>query len=135
LAVQASDLLICIGARFDDRATGKLDEFAPNAKIIHCDADVSEINKLRKADFGLPGDLLTNVDALSDAWRGQTARDIGQWRKRCRTLAAKHAWRYDAPGEGIYAPALLRELAERGGDRLRIACDVGQHQMWVAQHC
>ncbi|HVH33047.1 MAG TPA: thiamine pyrophosphate-dependent enzyme, partial [Tahibacter sp.] len=56
------------------------------------------------------------------------------WQRRCRVLKQQHAWRYDAPGEGIYAPALLKQLSEAGGNRLVVASDVGQHQMWVAQH-
>jgi len=134
LAVQECDLLIAVGARFDDRATGKLDEFAPGARVIHCDIDRAEIDKLRHADIGLPGSLHTNLAALTAAL-SQTGDEHDHWLKRCRQLKLQHAWRYNAPGEGVYAPGLLRELSERGPDDLLIACDVGQHQMWVAQHC
>ncbi len=135
LAVQESDLLIVAGARFDDRATGKLDEFAPHARVVHLDGDAAEIGKLRRADIGLAGDLGSNLQALSAAWQSLPAPSIEPWLQRCRELRQRHAWRYDAPGEFIYAPALLKTLSERGHDRLTIACDVGQHQMWVAQHC
>ena len=135
LAVQESDLLIVAGARFDDRATGKLDEFAPHARVIHLDGDAAEIGKLRHADIGLSGDLGSNLQALNAAWASLTSVPIEPWMLRCRELRARHAWRYDAPGDFIYAPALLKALSERGQDRLTIACDVGQHQMWVAQHC
>ncbi|MFU8876950.1 MAG: acetolactate synthase 2 catalytic subunit [Wenzhouxiangellaceae bacterium] len=134
-AVQESDLLIVIGARFDDRATGRLDEFAPNARVIHIDVDAAEIGKLRRADAALPGDLETNLRALGSALERREFADISEWRVRCETWKAEHAWRYDAPGEAIYAPKLLKDLSERAGDELLLSCDVGQHQMWVAQHC
>jgi acetolactate synthase-1/2/3 large subunit len=130
MAVQECDLLICCGARFDDRVTGKLDTFAPHAKVIHMDIDAAEIGKLRHADIALKGDMAATLTALNpgnlniDSWR----LDVSTWKK-------EHAWRYDAPGDGVYAPALLKELSERAGDNFIAACDVGQHQMWVAQHC
>jgi len=128
-AVQEADLLVVIGARFDDRATGKLDTFAPRAKVIHLDADTAEIDKLRHADVALLGDLNKSLDALS----GTTT--IADWQTRCQWLKAQHQWRYDAPGDDIYAPLLLKQLSELGGPELIVSCDVGQHQMWVAQHC
>jgi len=127
-AIQESDLLICIGARFDDRATGRLDGFAPKAKVIHMDADPSEIGKLRHADAGLLGDLLESLAAMP------TGLSIAPWQQWCAERKAEHAWRYDAPGEYIYVPDMLRRLTEAAPD-VTIACDVGQHQMWVAQHC
>ncbi|WP_440958710.1 acetolactate synthase 2 catalytic subunit [Oceanicaulis sp. LC35] len=130
LAVDESDLLICIGARFDDRATGKLDTFAPNARIIHFDVDASEISKLRAADVGLTGDLAETLDRLEPG-----VLSIDPWRQRCAEAAERWAMRYDAPGSGIYAPKLLKDLSEQAGDNAIITCDVGQHQMWVAQHC
>jgi acetolactate synthase-1/2/3 large subunit len=123
-------LLICIGARFDDRATGKLDTFAPNARIIHVDGDPAEIGKLRRPEVGISGDLSLVLDGLDAATGG-----IGEWRARCNANAKAWAARYDAPGTGIYAPAMLKELTEAAGDELIVTCDVGQHQMWVAQHC
>jgi len=130
MAVNESDLLICIGARFDDRATGKLDTFAPEARIIHFDVDPSEISKLRTADVGLTGDLRETLDRIEPGYLG-----IDPWRARCAQNAEDWAWRYDAPGSGIYAPKLLKELSEQAGDTFIATCDVGQHQMWVAQHC
>jgi len=134
-AVQESDLLIVIGARFDDRATGKLDEFAPNARVIHIDVDAAEIDKLRQADAALPGDLKTNLQALTRALENRETACGDAWHTRCKTWKHQHAWRYDAPGETIYAPKLLKDLSERAGEKLLLSCDVGQHQMWVAQHC
>jgi len=126
--VQECDLLIVAGARFDDRATGRLASFAPEARVIHLDADPAEIGKLRACDVGLVGDLRDLLPRLVHPVA------IRAWQRRCRVLKQQHAWRYDAPGEGIYAPALLKQLSEAGGNRLIVASDVGQHQMWVAQH-
>jgi len=128
-AVQKSDLLVVVGARFDDRATGKLDGFAPGARVIHLDVDPAEIGKLRQADVALAGDLAGSLAAL-----GQRPR-IAAWRRHCLRARAEHAHRYDAPGEGIYAPELLRRLSFAAEGEATLTCDVGQHQMWVAQHC
>ncbi|MBD9370278.1 acetolactate synthase 2 catalytic subunit [Xanthomonas sp. XNM01] len=135
IAVQESDLLLVVGARFDDRATGKLAEFAPFARVIHLDADAYEISKLRTADIALPGDVAAGLRALVAAGPSASASATqDDWRRRCTTLREKHAARYDAPGTDIYAPALLKRVSELAPDAV-IACDVGQHQMWVAQHC
>jgi acetolactate synthase-1/2/3 large subunit len=130
IAIDNCDLLVCVGARFDDRATGKLDSFAPAAKIIHIDGDPAEIGKLREVDVGIAGNISAILDALT-----APAENAFEWSKKC--AAQKRAWapRYDAPGNGIYAPALLKQLSEAAGDKAIFTCDVGQHQMWVAQHC
>jgi acetolactate synthase-1/2/3 large subunit len=128
LAVQESDLLVVVGARFDDRATGKLAEFAPNAKVIHLDADLGEINKLRRADVSVHGQIAHSLNALCAA-----ATTCEEWRALCRQRVQQHRPRYDAPGNDIYAPALLRRLSQLAPEAV-VACDVGQHQMWVAQH-
>lgn len=130
MAVQESDLLIVVGARFDDRATGKLAEFAPHASVIHIDVDAAELGKLRHAHAAVCGNLKSSLAAID-----VEPCDISAWRTACSAACAAHAPRYDAPGNGIYAPALLKDLSERVGDRFVAACDVGQHQMWVAQHC
>ncbi len=127
-AVQSCDLLLVVGARFDDRATGKLDTFAPGARVIHIDADMAEIGKLRSAQIALAGSIPLVLAALSQAL------PIESWREHCAALRALYANRYDAPGADIYAPALLRELSLAAGDQAIVSCDVGQHQMWVAQH-
>jgi acetolactate synthase-1/2/3 large subunit len=130
MAVQESDLLIVVGARFDDRATGKLAEFAPFARVVHLDADAYEISKLRKADIALPGDIATGLRALSGARSSCFA-----WKAKCASNRERFGFRYDAPGTDIYAPALLRRLSEVAPADTIITSDVGQHQMWVAQHC
>ncbi len=130
LAVQGCDLLLSIGARFDDRATGKLSTFAPSAKVIHLDVDPAEVGKLRRPDASVVGNLQSALRALS------FPIEIGDWQKECLANKAKHAWSYDAPTKLIYAPRFLKQLSEAlGAEETIIACDVGQHQMWVAQHC
>ncbi|ELY4818866.1 acetolactate synthase 2 catalytic subunit [Cronobacter malonaticus] len=128
LAVQECDLLIAVGARFDDRVTGKLNTFAPHAKVIHMDIDPAELNKLRQAHVGLQGDLNALLPAL------QRPMAIDAWRERVAALRSEHDWRYDHPGEGIFAPLLLKQLSERKPVNSVVTTDVGQHQMWAAQH-
>jgi acetolactate synthase I/II/III large subunit len=128
LAVQDTDLLVVVGARFDDRATGKLAEFAPNAKVVHLDLDPAELNKLRRADVALHGDLRPSLNALATA-----LPECSAWRTTCLMRKQRDAARYDAPGASVYAPALLRRLSELAPAAI-VSCDVGQHQMWVAQH-
>ena len=130
MAVQESDLLIVVGARFDDRATGKLAAFAPHAAVVHIDVDAAELGKLRHAHAAVCGNLKASLAAI-DFVPGA----IDAWSAQCSEARVTHAARYDAPGNGIYAPAMLKTLSERVGDDFVAACDVGQHQMWVAQHC
>jgi acetolactate synthase-1/2/3 large subunit len=127
-AVQESDLLICIGARFDDRATGRLNGFAPHAKVIHLDVDSAEIGKLRHADAPVAGNLRDSLKALA------MPLEIEPWRRKCLGMKEANVWNYDAPGTQVYAPDFLKRLSERAGENCIVACDVGQHQMWVAQH-
>ncbi|MFQ2246365.1 acetolactate synthase 2 catalytic subunit [Aeromonas enteropelogenes] len=128
LAVQQCDLLVVVGARFDDRVTGKLEEFAPEAKVIHLDVDAAEFGKRRAAEVGITADLKRVLPAL-----GQSL-SIEPWRAHCAAMAREYAFRYDHPGQAIYAPALLKQLSARLPETSVVACDVGQHQMWVAQH-
>ncbi|WP_017443929.1 acetolactate synthase 2 catalytic subunit [Gayadomonas joobiniege] len=128
LAVQECDLLICTGARFDDRVTGKLDTFAPEAKVIHLDIDAAEVGKLRQADVSILADFKDLLPQLA------VKADINSWQQHCQALKAEYAWRYDYPNKDIYAPALLNQLSQRLPQDHVVSCDVGQHQMWVAQH-
>ena len=127
-AVQQCDLLVVVGARFDDRVTGKLEEFAPEARVIHLDVDAAEFGKRRAADVGITTDLKRVLPALA------MALAIDPWREHCAAMAREYAFRYDHPGQPIYAPALLKQLSALLPETSVVACDVGQHQMWVAQH-
>ena len=129
-AVQESDLLLVCGARFDDRVTGKLDTFAPHAKVIHCDIDAAEIHKLRRADVALQGDLIQALNALKQEL------DIEPWREQIRNFKAKLDFTYiENQGNRPIDPwALLNSLSNRKPNNAVICTDVGQHQMWSAQH-
>lgn len=127
-AVQQCDLLLVVGARFDDRVTGKLEEFAPEAKVIHLDVDAAEFGKRRAAEVGITQDLKQVLPRLA------MTLAIEPWREHCANMAREYAFRYDHPGQPIYAPALLKQLSARLPESSVVACDVGQHQMWVAQH-
>ena len=137
LAVHESDLLFVVGARFDDRATGKLAEFAPNARVVHLDIDACEIGKLRTADAPVQGDLSISLERMMAASAAHLHGRHGvvrrAWRDACLQAKQQCAPRYDAPGDTVYAPALLRRLSELAPEAI-VTCDVGQHQMWVAQH-
>ncbi|SFD33805.1 acetolactate synthase 2 catalytic subunit [Pragia fontium] len=128
LAVQDCDLLVAIGVRFDDRVTGKLNTFAPHAKVIHMDIDPAELGKLRTPHVALQGDLNKILPAL------QQPMDINNWRNTVIAMKTDYAARYDHPGQPIFAPLLLKQLSERKPENTVITTDVGQHQMWSAQH-
>ncbi|OOF71472.1 acetolactate synthase 2 catalytic subunit [Rodentibacter caecimuris] len=129
-AVQECDLLLACGARFDDRVTGKLDTFAPHAKVIHIDIDVAEMNKLRKADIALCGDLIKAINELAQPL------NIDEWRKDVIKLKVDFDYRYtENNGDKEIDPwALLHTLSQRKPHNAVVTTDVGQHQMWTAQH-
>jgi acetolactate synthase-1/2/3 large subunit len=128
LAVHDCDLLIAVGARFDDRVTGKLDQFAPDAKVIHFDIDTAEINKRRIADAPILGDLKENLPLLT------MSLNIQEWQTQVQQMKDDCAWRYDHPGTAIFAPAVLKEVSDLMPENTCVTTDVGQHQMWAAQH-
>lgn len=128
IAVQECDLLIVVGARFDDRVTGRLASFAEYAKVLHLDIDVAELGKLRRPDVAIAGDLRQILPEIAQPMA------IAPWQTEIASLKAAHRWNYDRPGELIFAPKLLNSLANKLPEDSVVACDVGQHQMWVAQH-
>ncbi len=127
-AVQESDLLIVVGARFDDRVTGRLDSFAPKAKVIHLDIDAAEIGKLRQPDVAITDDLCQVLPMLT------AEVNISPWQQEVAELKAEYVFDYNHPGELVFAPKMLRSLADKLPQDSVVSCDVGQHQMWVAQH-
>lgn len=129
LAVQQCDLLLVVGARFDDRVTGRLESFACKAKVIHLDIDAAELGKLRQPDVAMDGDLRSILTQLAPQ-----ALQIAPWQAEVEHLRALHQWDYAHPGSLIYAPTMLRRLANKLPSDSVVSCDVGQHQMWVAQH-
>ncbi|MEI5639874.1 MULTISPECIES: acetolactate synthase 2 catalytic subunit [unclassified Pseudoalteromonas] len=128
LAVQQCDLLVCIGARFDDRVTGNLAKFAAGAKVIHLDIDPAEVGKRKPAAASLVADLKQSLPQL------ECVVTDAEWLGHLASLQRQHAWRYDYPGEKVFAPYLLNQLSQKLAHDAVVCCDVGQHQMWVAQH-
>jgi len=108
--------------------TGKLEEFAPEAKVIHLDVDAAEFGKRRAAEVGITTDLKQVLPRLA------MTLDIAPWREHCAAMAREYAFRYDHPGERIFAPWLLQQLSAALPSGAVVTTDVGQHQMWVAQH-
>jgi acetolactate synthase-1/2/3 large subunit len=136
-ALQKADLLITLGARFDDRVTGKLSSFAQNAKVIHADIDPAEINKLRRADVGLLGDLKNTINALLPAIKAEFKKsqpDIGGWVKQVQGWRETYPLGYDHPADGSLSPQyVIERLGQIAGPEAIYVSGVGQHQMWSSQ--
>ena len=136
-ALQKADLLITLGARFDDRVTGKLSSFAVNAKIIHADIDPAEIGKNRYADVPLIGDLLPTIKALIPAVKEAFKKrqpDFSTWWRQMNSLRETYPLGYNEPEDGSLSPQYVIERigAITGPDAIYVA-GVGQHQMWASQ--
>lgn len=135
-AVDECDLLLVIGARLDDRATGKPETFAPNAKIIHIDADSAEFHKIKTAAVTINADLNDVLRALTRGIKTEPL-SMGPWQKQCRTWLTTGSFQAagnEAALSPITGPAFVRQLSRLTRDDTIISCDVGQHQMWVAQY-
>ncbi|RJS93060.1 acetolactate synthase 2 catalytic subunit [Salinisphaera sp. Q1T1-3] len=135
-AVDACDVLFVIGARMDDRATGALSGFAPNARIVHIDIDAAELHKRRAVEIGVHADLGDALTRLTEALT-HTPLSIAAWRRQCREWHARHGFAAAlsrSPRPHLTGPDLIHALSEACRSDTVVACDVGQHQMWVAQH-
>ena len=135
--LQKADLLITLGARFDDRVTGKLSTFAQNAKVIHADIDPAEIGKNRYADVAVIGDLRETIKALIPALTATLAKgraDLAPWLANVNKLKATYPLGYDTPSDGALSPQFVIErLGKICGPDTIFAAGVGQHQMWASQ--
>ena len=136
-ALQKADLLITLGARFDDRVTGKLSTFAVNAKVIHADIDPAEIGKNRFADVAVLGDLKNTISALIPALKaalGKNHPDLTPWLQQMKSLQAAYPLGYDKPNDGSLSPQyVIERLGKISGPEAIFAAGVGQHQMWASQ--
>jgi acetolactate synthase-1/2/3 large subunit len=136
-ALQKADLLITLGARFDDRVTGKLSTFAVNAKVIHADIDPAEIGKNRYADVAVIGDVRETMKALIPALKAALAKsqpDLSPWLQSMNKLRATYPLGYDLPSDGSLSPQFVIErLSQICGPDTIFAAGVGQHQMWASQ--
>jgi acetolactate synthase-1/2/3 large subunit len=136
-ALQKADLLITLGARFDDRVTGKLSTFAVNAKVVHADIDPAEIGKNRYADVAVIGDVRETMKALVPALKAALAKshpDLTPWLDSMNKLRATYPLGYDVPSDGSLSPQFVIErLSQICGPDTIFAAGVGQHQMWASQ--
>jgi acetolactate synthase-1/2/3 large subunit len=137
LALQEADLLVSLGARFDDRVTGKAALFAPHAKVVHVDIDPAEIGKIRAADVPIVGDLKDVLVDLEAAFRGQIAGrtvDTDEWWSFLDGLRDEFPLGYAQPTDGLMSPQyVISRIGELTGPEGVFAAGVGQHQMWAAQ--
>jgi acetolactate synthase-1/2/3 large subunit len=135
-ALQKADLLITLGARFDDRVTGKLSTFAVNARVIHADIDPAEIGKNRFADVALIGDLKRTMAALVPALEKEFAKsklDLNLWWKQMGGLRSTYPLGYDHPAEGLSPQYVIERIGAISGPDSIYCAGVGQHQMWASQ--
>ena len=136
-ALQKADLLITLGARFDDRVTGKLSTFAPNAKILHADIDPAEIGKNRHADVAVVGDVRETISALIPALKAALSKnqpDLSAWLRQMNSLKSTYPLGYDQPDDGSLSPQhVIQRLGQISGTDTIFTAGVGQHQMWASQ--
>lgn len=137
-AVQRCDLLVAIGARFDDRVTGKLSAFAPSAKVVHIDIDPAEIGKRRQADVPIVGDVSEVLEGLIDAIKEEQERhgkpDLGAWWKIIDGWRTDYPSTFAEPTDGSLAPQwVVQQLSQRCAQDTIWVSGVGQHQMWASQ--
>jgi acetolactate synthase I/II/III large subunit len=137
-ALQKADLLVALGARFDDRVTGKLDSFAPGAFIVHADIDPAEIGKNRAADVPIVGDAKCVIEELVGAvtaeFSGGHRADISDWWRQLDDIRDRYPLGWEEPPDGTLAPQyVLKRLGEIAGPEAVYVAGVGQHQMWASQ--
>ncbi len=134
MALSESDLIICLGARFDDRVTGKLSEFGKNAKIIHVDIDPSSISKIINADYPIVGDVKSVLEEMLPRIKSEVSpQNFEQWRELIRKYDEIHPLKFNDSDEILKPQWVIQSTAKIAGEDAIIATDVGQHQMWVAQ--
>ncbi|MEU5780598.1 acetolactate synthase large subunit [Micromonospora lupini] len=137
-ALQKADLIVALGARFDDRVTGKLDSFAPDAAVVHADIDPAEIGKNRHADVPIVGDARHVIDELIAAVGVERSAghgtDLGDWWTQLDDLRTRYPLGYEEPSDGTLSPHyVIKRLGEIVGPDAIFVAGVGQHQMWASQ--
>ena len=133
-AVTECDLLIAVGARFDDRVTGKLDTFAPKAKVIHIDIDPAEVNKNRRVELAILADVSSSLSKINEySSKGQRIINTKDWLEKINTWKNKHPLFIPPKNGEIYPQEVLIKVREYEPEAF-ITTDVGQHQMWAAQY-
>ena len=139
MAMNKCDVMVCIGARFDDRVTGRLDAFSPDSKKIHIDIDRASINKNVPVDLGIVGDCATVMAQLIEAWGDRKPQDLGEWKARITGWRARECLAYPEksakdPSAIMPQKAIERLFALTKDRNPIITTEVGQHQMWAAQY-
>ncbi|HZP02279.1 MAG TPA: biosynthetic-type acetolactate synthase large subunit, partial [Terriglobia bacterium] len=136
MAICSCDLLVAIGARFDDRVTGRINGFATNARKIQFDIDPSEVNKNVRVDLALVGDARESLRALIDALKRKKAAPNGerqQWLQRIESWRSEHPLTYDRYSNTVKPQYVIESLSQHAAEDAIMSVDVGQHQMWAAQ--
>jgi len=135
MAMNEADLILCVGARFDDRVTGRLDAFAPNSTKIHIDIDRSSINKTVPVDLPIIGDCAKVLDQLSAAWGTRKGQDLSAWKAKIDGWRTRDSLAYPLRKDAIAPQLAVERLFALTRDRNPIiTTEVGQHQMWAAQY-
>jgi acetolactate synthase-1/2/3 large subunit len=135
LAMNKCDVMLCVGARFDDRVTGRLDAFSPESTKIHIDIDRSSINKTVPVDLPILGDCAAVLSQLIAAWGDRKPQDLGEWKARIAGWRARECLAYPEKSEMIMPQKAVERLFALTKDRNPIiTTEVGQHQMWAAQY-
>jgi acetolactate synthase-1/2/3 large subunit len=134
MSMSEADLMIAVGARFDDRVTGKLSEFAKHAKIIHIDIDPASISKLVPADFPIVGDVKNVINEMIPLAKEKIdSAKYAQWRETVANFDKLHPLGYTDSDEVLKPQWVIERIGQLLGDDANITTDVGQHQMWSAQ--
>ncbi|PKB25217.1 acetolactate synthase large subunit [Novosphingobium kunmingense] len=135
MAMNRADLIVCIGARFDDRVTGRLDAFSPNSTKIHIDIDRASINKTVQVDLPILGDCGKVLDQLITAWGSRKPQDLAPWKAQIDGWRSRDSLAYPADAKAIMPQLAVERLFALTRDKDPIiATEVGQHQMWAAQY-
>ncbi len=134
IAMSECDLIISLGARFDDRVTGRLDKFATNAKIIHVDIDPSSIGKLVNVDYPIVGDLKNVLQSMLNFADEIDSNRYESWRDLVRKYDEIHPLSFEDSDKVLKPQWIIKRVGEKLGDKAIISTDVGQHQMWTAQY-
>src|SRR5690348_309271 len=135
-AMQKADLLIALGSRFDDRVTGKVAGFAPEAKVVHVDIDPAELGKIRRPDVPIVGDCSQVITEIVRAMEGLEQSDREEWRSRISGWQERFPLHYDphSPGDALKPQYVMEVLRDSAPEGTILASGVGQHQMWASQY-
>ena len=140
-SMQRSDLLIALGSRFDDRVTGRIPDFATEAKVIHVDIDPAELGKVRRPDVGIVGDCRLVIEALVEILKeriagGASTPDRTPWKQTISGWQELHplSYRPSEPGDALKPQYVLEQLRDNSPENCIVASGVGQHQMWASQY-